>query len=47
MLKKIYRKIGNKKDNDMNADVTQLERSNNTCYASTFKYTSHRPARCA
>ena len=38
MLKKIYRKIGNKKDNDMNADVTQLERSNNKYFILTFRY---------
>ena len=29
MLKKNYRKIGKKNDNDVDADVAQLERSNN------------------
>ena len=38
MLKKIYRKIGKKNDNDVDADVVQLERSNNKCYTSTFRY---------
>ena len=37
-VKKYYRKIGKKNDNDVNADVAQLERSNNKCYASTFRY---------
>ena len=37
-VKKNYRKIENKKDNDMDADVVQLERSNNKCYVSTFRY---------
>ena len=45
---KIYiGKIGNQEDNNVITDVIQQERSNNKCYASTFKYTSHRPARCA
>ena len=38
MLKKNYRKIGKKIDNDVDADVTQLERNNNKCYTSTFRY---------
>ena len=38
MLKKIYRKFGNKKDNDVNADVAQLERNNNKCSVLTFRY---------
>ena len=38
MLKKNYRKIGKKNDNDVDADVAQLERNNNTCYTSTFRY---------
>ena len=38
MLKKNYRKIGKKNDNNMDANVAQLERSNNKCYASTFRY---------
>ena len=36
-VKKNYRKIENKKDNDVDADVTQLERSNNKYYASAFR----------
>ena len=40
MLKKNYRKIGKKYDNDVDTDVAQLERSSNKCYASTFRYTS-------
>jgi len=31
-------KIGNKKDNNVTIDVAQLERSNNKCYTSTFRY---------
>ena len=37
-VKKNYRKIKNKKDNNVNADVTQLKRSNNKCYTSIFRY---------
>ena len=37
-VKKNNRKIENKKDNDVDVDVAQLERSNNTCYASAFRY---------
>ena len=39
MLKTIIGKLKEKKkeDNDMNADVTQLEHSNNICYASAFR----------
>ena len=38
MLKN-YNKIGKKKeDNDVDADMTQLERSNNRCYALAFRY---------
>ena len=37
MLKKNYRKIGKKKYNDADADVAQLERSNNKCYVSAFR----------
>ena len=33
-----YRKIEKKKDNDIDANVTQLERSNNKYYASVFRY---------
>ena len=36
MLKTIIGKLEKKKDNDVNANVTQLERSNNKCYPSTF-----------
>ena len=32
MLKKNYRKIEKKNDNDMDANVAQLKRSNNKCY---------------
>ena len=35
-VKNNYRKIGKKKDNDVHANVTQLEQSNNKCYPSTF-----------
>ena len=38
MFKNIYRKIGNKKDNDVAADVAQLEYSNNKYYALVFRY---------
>ena len=43
MLKKInvknnYRKIENKKDNDIDADMTQLERKNNKYCVSAFRY---------
>ena len=38
MLKKNYRKIKNKKDNNVNTDVTQLKRNNNKCYVSVFRY---------
>ena len=38
MLKKNYRKIEKQNDNDVDADVTQLEHNNNKCYASTFRY---------
>ena len=37
MLKTIIGKLERKKDNDVNANVTQLERSNNKCYPSTFQ----------
>ena len=37
MLKTIIEKLGEKKDNDVDVDVTQLEPSNNKCYASTFR----------
>ena len=37
-VKKNYRKIENKKDNDMDADVTQLECSDNKCYTLAFRY---------
>ena len=37
-VKKNYRKIKNKKYNNVNADVTQLKRSNNKCYTSVFRY---------
>ena len=38
MLKKIVEKLERKEDNDMDADVAHLERSNNKCYASAFRY---------
>ena len=38
MLKKIYRKIGKKNDNDVNADMAQPEHINNKCYISAFRY---------
>ena len=38
MEKKNYRKIGKKNDNDVDADVAQLEHSNNKWYASAFRY---------
>ena len=37
-VKNNYRKIGKKKDNNVDADVAQLERSNNECYHSAFRY---------
>ena len=37
-VKKNYRKIKNKKDNNVNANVAQLERSNNKFYVSVFRY---------
>ena len=36
MLKSNYRKIGKKKDNDVDADMAQRENSNIKQYASTF-----------
>ena len=36
-VKKIW-KIGKKKDNDVDADVAQLEHNNNKYYASAFRY---------
>ena len=33
-----YRKIEKKKDNDIDANVAQLERSNNKYYAPVFRY---------
>ena len=38
MLKKNYRKIGKKNDNNVDADVVQLKRSNNKYYISAFRY---------
>ena len=38
MLKKNYRKIEKKNDNDMDADVAQPKPSNNKCYVSVFRY---------
>ena len=38
MLKKNYRKIEKQNDNDVEADVAQLEHNNNKCYASIFRY---------
>ena len=38
MLKAIIGKLKKKKDNDVDANVAQLEHSNNKCYASTFRY---------
>ena len=35
---KNYRKIGNKKNNDVNANVIQLERSNNKYYILLYVY---------
>ena len=36
MLKKKYRKIVKKNNNDVETDVTQLKRSNNKYYASIY-----------
>ena len=36
-VKKDYRKNGKKLNNNVDADVTQLERSNNKYYVSTFR----------
>ena len=38
MLKKKYRKIGKKNNNNVETDVTQLKRSNNKYYASIYIY---------
>ena len=38
MLKTIIGKLGEKKDNDVDVDVAQLEQSNDKCYASIFRY---------
>ena len=43
MLKTIIEKLEKKeekKDNDVDANMAQLERSNNKCYTSTFRNTS-------
>ena len=40
-VKTNYRKIGKKNDNDVDADVVQLECSNNKCYISTFRCIYH------
>ena len=45
-LKKNYRKIEKKNDNDVNADVAQLERSNNKFYVSAFRYIWMSPREC-
>ena len=37
MLKNNYRKIRKKKDNDVDADVAQLECNNNKYYGSAFR----------
>ena len=36
-IKKNYRKIGKKNDNDMDANVAQLKRNNNKYYTSTIR----------
>ena len=36
MLKTIIEELVKKKDNDVNADVAQLEHNNNKCYASAL-----------
>ena len=38
IVKNNFRKIGKKKDNDVDVDIVQLERNNNKCYTSVFKY---------
>ena len=38
LKKKNYRRIENKKDNEVDADVAQQECSNNKCYVSAFRY---------
>ena len=38
MIKIIIGKLEKKNDNEVDIDVTQLERSNNKCYASAFRY---------
>ena len=37
MLKTIIEKLEKEEDNDVNVDMTQLERGNNKCYASAFR----------
>ena len=36
-VKRNCRKIGKKNDNDVKADIIQLERNNNKCYTSVFR----------
>ena len=38
MLKKLFKKIGKKQDNDVDDNVAQMKRSNNKCFTSTFRY---------
>ena len=37
-VKKNYRKIGKKNDNDMDTNMAQVEHNNNKCYAPIFRY---------
>ena len=37
-IKNNYRKIGKKKYNNVDANVAQLKRNNNKCYALVFRY---------
>ena len=37
MLKTIIEKLEKEEDDDVNVDMTQLERGNNKCYASAFR----------
>ena len=51
MFKKNYRKIGKKKDNDVDVDVTQRDHSNIKRYTSAFSniqiITNREPMHCA
>ena len=43
MLKTILGKLERKKNNDVDTDMVQLERNNNKCYTSAFRYIQINP----